>query len=274
MPDTNHFSKKYNILVCSTDSQPEEPQEILIEYKLAIFVNEIRYVNLICTHKNLHELVLGNLFTEGIIHGISEIESIEIMEDEGKAFVRLTNNDIFKDMIEATEGVRTVTTACGKQHSIAYYLMNDSDLTPLKHSFSIPFSTVLCYINNFQKSSDIYKSTRGIHSCALYNAQGLLYMMEDIGRHNAVDKVLGYAIDHKINLSKTILITSGRVPSDMILKIIKARIPILVARSVPTDIAIDMANKYNITLAGFARGTKMNLYANEQRLIFKEDMWT
>ena len=268
MPDTNHISKNYKILVCSTDSQSEEHQDILIEYKLSIFVNGIRYVNLICTHKNLYELVLGNLYTEGIIGEISEIESIEILEDEGKAFVTLTNSDIFKDMIEVTEGIRTVTTACGKQHSIAYYLMNDSDLTPLEHSYRIPFETVLSYMNEFQKSSEIYKSTRGIHSCALYNETGLLYLMEDIGRHNAVDKVLGYAMGHRIDLSKTVLITSGRVPSDMILKIIKAKIPILVARSVPTDVAIEMADKYNITLAGFARGTKLNLYSNEQRLLY------
>lgn len=268
MPDKTHISKKHKILLCSTDEMSKGSQEILIEYKLSVYVNGTRYVNLICTHKNLYELVLGNLFTEGMIHGISEIKSIEIMEDEGKAFVKLMTNDIFKDMIEATEGIRTVTTACGKQHSIAYYLTNDGDLTPLDHSFTIRFSTVLSYMNEFQKSSDIYKLTRGIHSCGLYDNQGLLYLMEDIGRHNAVDKILGYAICHGIDLSRTVLITSGRVPSDMILKIIKAKIPILVARSVPTDAAIELADKFNITLAGFAKGTQLNLYSNEQRLLF------
>lgn len=269
MPDINHISKKHKILLCSTDTQSEEYQEILIEYKLSIYVNSIRYVNLICTHKNLYELVLGNLFTEGIIHEISEIKSIDIVEDDGKAFVKLMTSDVFKDLIEATEGIRTVTTACGKQHSISYYLMNDGDLTALDHHFTIKLSNIIFYMNEFQKSSDIYKLTRGIHSCGLYNNQGLLYLMEDIGRHNAVDKVLGYAIKHRIDLSKTVLITSGRVPSDMILKIVKAKIPILVARSVPTDIAIEMANKFNITLAGFARGTKINLYSNEQRILFE-----
>lgn len=268
MPDTNHVSKRYKLLFCSNETQSEESEEILIEYKLAIYVNSIRYVNLICTYKNLHELVLGNLFAEGIIHGIEEIKSIEIMEDEGKAFVQLKTNDIFKDVIGATEGIRTVTTACGKQHSIAYYLMNDWDLTALDFSFTIKFSKILSYINEFQKSSDIYKLTRGIHSCGLYDNQGLLYLMEDIGRHNAVDKILGYSMDQQIDLSKTILITSGRVPSDMITKIIKSRIPILVARSVPTDVAIEMANKFNITLLGSARGTRLNLYSNKQRLLF------
>ncbi len=269
MPDTNHISKKHQILLCCTDTQSEETQEILIEYKLSIYVNSIRYVNLICTHKNLYELVLGNLFTEGIIHELSEIKSIEIMEEEGKAFVNLMTSDVFKDMIEATEGIRTVTTACGKQHSISYYLMNDGDLAPLDRHFTIILSKIISYMNEFQKSSDIYKLTRGIHSCGLYDNQGLLYLMEDIGRHNAVDKVLGYGIKNGIDLSNTILITSGRVPSDMILKIIKAKIPILVARSVPTDAAIEMANKFNITLAGFARGTKINLYSNEQRILFE-----
>lgn len=269
MPDKNYISQTHTILLCSTEIQSEESQEILIEYKLSIYVNGIRYVNLICTHKNLYELVMGNLFTEGIIQGISDVESIEIIEDEGKAFVTLITKDTFKNMIEATEGIRTITTACGKQHSIAYYLMNEENLTTLDYDFTISFSKILSYVNEFQKSSDIYKSTRGIHSCGLYDSEGMLYLMEDIGRHNAIDKVLGYAINHGIDLSKTVLITSGRVPSDMILKIIKARIPILVARSVPTDVAIEMANKHNITLAGFARGTKINLYSNAQRLLFE-----
>lgn len=270
MPETNHISKTHKILLCSTDTQSEEYQEILMEYKLSIYVNHIRYVNLICTHKNLYELVLGNLFTEGIIQEISEIKSIEIAEDEGKAYVELVTSDVFKDLIGATEGIRTVTTACGKQHSISYYLMNDGDLKALDSHFTIRLSKIITYMNEFQKSSDIYKLTRGIHSCGLYDSQGLLYLMEDIGRHNAVDKVLGYAIKHGIDLSNTILVTSGRVPSDMILKIIKAKIPILVARSVPTDAAIEMANKFNITLAGFARGTRINLYSNEQRVLLEE----
>ncbi|MDR0923441.1 MAG: formate dehydrogenase accessory sulfurtransferase FdhD [Hungatella sp.] len=268
MPDTNHISKKYKLLLCSNETQSEESEEILIEYKLSVYVNDIRYVNLICTHKNLYELVLGNLFSEGIIHGMDEIKSLEILEDEGKAFVKLKTSDVFKDVINATEGIRTVTTACGKQHSIAYYLMNDWDLTALDYSFTIKFSKILSYMNEFQKSSDIYKLTRGIHSCGLYDNQGLLYLMEDIGRHNAVDKILGYSMDQRIDLSKTVLITSGRVPSDMITKIIKAKIPILVARSVPTDVAIEMANKFNITLVGSAKGTRLNLYSNEQRLLF------
>jgi FdhD protein len=92
--------------------------------------------------------------------------------------------------------------------------------------------------------------------------------MEDIGRHNAVDKILGQAIAEEIDLSKTMMITSGRVPSDMLTKVIKAKIPIIVARSVATDAAIEMANTYNITLIGYARGTRMNVYTKVERIHF------
>lgn len=270
MSQMHDVSKKYQMLLCSNDHQSEEWENVLVEYTLVIYVNGKRYVNLICTHKNLYELVLGNLFSEGIIRGIHEIESININEQEGKAFVGLKTNDVFKDVIHATEGIRTVTTACGKQHSISYYLFHDFGLEPLKDEFVISYSKILSWMSEFQQSSEIYKLTRGIHSCGLYSEEKTLYLMEDIGRHNAVDKVLGRAIVEKIDLSKTMMITSGRVPSDMLTKVIKAKIPIIVARSVATDVAIEMANIYNVTLIGYARGIRMNVYTKAERILFNE----
>lgn len=266
MEQFHQISKKYPIFTFSNERQTQEWDNVLEEYTLGIYINGKRYVNLICTHKNLYELVLGNLLSEGIINKVQEINSIEINEKEGKALVELKIKDVFKDAINATEGVRTVTTACGKQHSISYYVFNDMLLTPLNDKFVIHYSKILSLMHEFQQSSEIYKLTRGIHSCGLYNGDKCIAFMEDIGRHNAVDKIIGHAIKEKIDLTKSILITSGRVPSDMITKIIKAKIPIIVARSVPTDVAIEMAEKYNVTLVGYARGARMNVYTKIKRI--------
>lgn len=265
------ISEQYKVIKYKDDIRSYEFDSILKEYILSIYVNKKRYVNLVCTNKNLNELVIGNLFTENIINDINDINIIEINKDSGKAFVELKNEDVFRNVGDSVEAVRTLTTACGKQYSIAYYLFNAIEMNPLTNDYKVYYKTVLEKMREFQHSSDIYLSTRGIHSCGLYSGDERYCFMEDIGRHNTVDKVLGYALTNEKNLSKTMLITSGRVSSDMMTKIIKARIPILVARSVATDSAITIAKKYNVTLIGYVRDRSMIIYSGDDRVLDKYD---
>jgi FdhD protein len=180
--------------------------------------------------------------------------------------VRLKCDDTFRDNAGVPEGIRTVTTACGKQHSISYYLFNDLLLSPLAEGPVFPLSVIRARIQMFQKQSDLFLATGGVHSCALCDMENLICFMEDIGRHNAFDKVLGFALTGGVDLTRTFLLTSGRVPSDMMTKAVRARIPVIISHSAPTDSAIDMALKYNVTLSGFARGTRMNVYSAVHRV--------
>lgn len=265
------ISERYNVIRYKDNIRSNELEYILKEHILSIYVNGKRYVNLVCTNKNLYELVIGNLFTENIINDISDIKNIEIYKESGKAFIELDNDDVFINTGDSIETVRTLTTACGKQYSIAYYLFNAIEMEQLTNDYKVCYKTVLEKMREFQHSSDLYKTTRGIHSCGLYSGSELLYLMEDIGRHNTVDKILGYAMSNKIDLSETLLITSGRVSSDMLTKVIKARIPILVARSIATDSAIAMAKKYNVTLIGYVRDKSMIVYTGDDRVLYKDD---
>ncbi len=261
------ISKKYDIILYNNDVRSEVQDDILVEFILSIVVNNKRYVNLVCTNKNLYELVLGNLLTENIINDLDDIKNLEIDKELGKAFVQLKKNDVFRTVIDSTEGIRTITTACGKQYSIAYYLFNDINMEPLSDNYKIYYKTIIKNMNEFQQSSEIYKTTRGSHSCGLYCDDKLICLMDDIGRHNTVDKILGYALKNKIDLSKTMMITSGRVSSDMLTKIVKARIPVLAARSIATDTAIEIAKKYNVTLIGYIRSNRMNVYNGDERIL-------
>lgn len=123
--------KQYSILRLREDENTIVNDSVVVEYTLIIYLNGQRYVNLICTPLNLRELVIGNLFGEGIIQSEQDIEELQVDEAAGKAMVRLKCSDIFRDNAGVPEGIRTVTTACGKQHSISYYLFNDLLLSPL-----------------------------------------------------------------------------------------------------------------------------------------------
>ncbi len=121
-------------------------------------------------------------------------------------------------------------------------------------------------MTDFQKESKIYLQTGGVHSAALADNAGILIFKEDIGRHNAIDKVIGQGLREKVDFSNKIMITSGRISSEVLLKTQKCRIPLIVSKSAPTNQAVKLAKDMGITLIGFARGARMNVYSEEARI--------
>jgi len=120
----------------------------------------------------------------------------------------------------------------------------------------------------FSKSSELFTETGGVHSAAISDGKEILVFREDIGRHNAVDKVIGSLVLAGITLSDKILLTSGRISSEIITKVIYAGVPVIISKSAPTQKAIEYAIKENITLIGFARGNSFNIYSNSHRISF------
>ncbi len=125
-------------------------------------------------------------------------------------------------------------------------------------------------MKEFQSISEIFNLTGGVHSSALVHEEKIIAFMEDIGRHNAIDKVIGCMLinNHtKSEFSNKILLTSGRISSEILNKIIMSKIPVVISRSAPTDRAIEICRQKNITLVGFARANKMNIYSGNNRII-------
>jgi FdhD protein len=133
--------------------------------------------------------------------------------------------------------------------------------------FRVKSTYVNALAGDFQKRSQIYLKTGGVHSAALADEKEILIFREDIGRHNAIDKVIGQALFRKVKFEDKILLTSGRVPSEVLLKVEKCNIPIVVSKSAPTNQAVRLARESGMTLIGFARGSKMNIYSGEKRVI-------
>jgi len=217
----------------------DKEDSVMVEFALQIRVNGSIITSMPCTPASLEELVIGFLFGEGMIGSADDITEIRMDEDKGVADV----------------------------HVAADPLPDYTDLPPLPAGFTIPASRLLEQVGIFNQKSGLFASTGGAHSCCLCAGGRILYFEEDISRHNAVDKVVGHALTDRMNLSDTILIKSGRAPSDMCLKAVKAKIPIMVTRGAVTDAAITAAKRYNLTLAGFARNGKMNIYSGSQRIL-------
>ena len=122
-------------------------------------------------------------------------------------------------------------------------------------------------VKGFQHHSLIFKTTGGVHSAALCDNRNILLFADDIGRHNAVDKIFGEALLKDIPTDDRIILTSGRIPSEILLKVAKRRIPIIISVSAPTNLGVKLAADLGITLIGFVRGKRMNVYTNDWRIL-------
>lgn len=164
-------------------------------------------------------------------------------------------------------GKRTMTTGCGKGTTF-YNVVDSFNSKQIYSTMRVQGEDLIRIINKFNKSSDIFLSTGGVHSASLSDGKGILLFHEDVGRHNAIDKVIGEAFVKDICLLDKLIITSGRISSEMLIKASKREIPMIVSRSAPTDLAINLGKQLGITIVGFARGKRMNIYSHEQRIVF------
>ena len=242
----------------------ETPDIVVCEYPLTIYLNEEEIVTLLCSPKSLDYLTLGFLLSEGIIKEKSGINSIEIDEEKGAAYVNLPEDE--ESFRYFKEKIRTVKGCSGGN-----IFNNASDSTQyicLDSKLQIPYKNILHLMKSFTEKSEVFQNTGGVHSAALSDGENILIFNEDVGRHNALDKVIGEAFTKDINFSDKIILTSGRVSSEMLVKSAKRNISIMVSRSAPMDLALKIGEEINMTIVGFVRGQRMNVYTGKERIIF------
>lgn len=213
-----------------------EERTILQETHMDVSCNGVLSIKMVCTPENLAALILGHLFSEGFISGTDDIESIVINEDGTRA---------------------EVVTA--KPFS---EIKKPLDFPPLP-DFRWESRWVHDLARAFGEGAPLYKLTHGIHSCFLMKEGEIRYICEDIGRHNALDKVLGCALMDGVDLSDCVLFSSGRIPDDMITKVLRARVPVLISNAVPTHRAVELARKYHINLICSARRDGMDIFSSK-----------
>ena len=244
------------------DSKLDTEDIVVKELPLTIILNGRELVTLLCSPKDLKYLAVGYLFSEGLIDSKDEIKRVTIDERRGVARIETIADKAF-----ASEAVfkRLITSGCGK--GISFQSVTDAQaLEKVQSKAEISALEVINLMKEFQHHSQVFRDTGGVHSAALCDNSSILIFSEDIGRHNAIDKIFGRCLLEDIPTENRLILTSGRVSSEIILKVVKRNIPILISKSAPTDAGVRLAANLDITLVGFARGSRMNVYANDWRI--------
>ncbi len=236
---------------------------VTIEAPVTIYLNGSELVTLLCTPEKLEFLALGFLRSEGLLSGMADLESIRIREEEGLIEVDLKKG---AGLAEKLYGKRTVTSGCGKG-TVFFSALDSLRSSPLTGELKISAETVVGLMSSLQDKAELYKATGGVHSAALADREKLLYFCEDIGRHNAIDKIVGQCLCEDISTEDKIIVSSGRLSSEILLKAAKLKIQLLISRAAPTSLCIELAKNLNITLVGFARGKRLNIYSHSWRIL-------
>ena len=236
---------------------------VVQETPLTIFLNQVELATMVCSPGAYQELGVGFLLTEGLVQTPSDIISMSLREEEGLLQIE-TSRPIPQT---GTFLRRHIASCCGKSRAGLYFINDARQLKPIENDSRFSADHLLQIINGLEDRSGTFRLTGGVHSAALADQDGILCMFEDIGRHNAVDKVLGYAFLNEISTDDKCLLLSGRVASEILIKAARAIIPVVLSRSAPTGLTVDLADDLNITVVGFDRGERFNIYSHPERVV-------
>ncbi|MEQ9063626.1 MAG: formate dehydrogenase accessory sulfurtransferase FdhD [Vicingaceae bacterium] len=255
----------------------EEPLEIRLKYSNGQSYNEKRLAVTMRTPGNDFELAIGFLLTEGIINTYRDVnkifycESVKSVEEEGNVLIVGLNEDrrIDEKIFDRNFYVSSSCGVCGKS-SIESVRTNCSQI--LNPEFpKIPIELVHQIPQLASEDQHLFRHTGGLHAAALFNSAGeLLLIREDVGRHNAVDKIIGARSIVNESNDESILFVSGRAGFELVQKCVTAGIPIMIAVGAPSSLAVELAIEQNLTLIGFARKNTFNIYSGDGRLIAQQ----
>jgi FdhD protein len=254
------------IIRIQDESIEESTDQVAAEIGFTLIANNKQIVTLLCTPAELDAMAIGFLLSEGILQDRKSLLNVQVDEKTFTVSVTLAN---LPDDIDNTFHQKTVTSGCGR--GITFTDVSSlKDLSPNKSLIRISSAEIQNLLKEFRSISRLFMKTGGVHSAALAARKGIHLFAEDIGRHNAVDKLIGKAFLDGIPVEDKILLSSGRISGEIMTKVIRNRIPIIISRTAPTCMSITYAEDHGITLIGFARGNRMNIYTHPQRVVLQK----
>jgi FdhD protein len=227
---------------------------VVIEQEFPIYVNGKQLVTASITLNLLKEFTTGYLFGQGFINSLDEIASLEILNDTAQ----VTLKDRRKTLADITKTSSRIVSGGGRS-----VYPREANLPEIKSDLVVSKRLIYSAMNRLFRDSLLYDETEGVHAAGLFNTRASpLCIVEDIGRHNTLDKVIGYALLHKIDCSRTYLVSTGRLASEMVMKICHCGIPIVATKTAVTDKGLDTGNKCGITIIGFVRTIRSKIHTD------------
>jgi FdhD protein len=230
---------------------------VIEEALVCIFINGQELATFMCTPHNLEELAIGFLRSEGFIQSLADIEILHLSASGSCVDIWLG------DLSFNPPKRRIVTSGCGGGVTF-------DDLSqrhpPLNTAMTVTPAQVSALIHKLHQAAELYNEVRGVHTSALSDGQELLLVAQDVGRHNTIDRLWGQALQQGVETEGRILLASGRISSEMINKAAKMKIPLIISRTSPTSLSVELGRAWNITVIGYARGNTFRVYSAPERI--------
>jgi FdhD protein len=224
------------------------------------------------------ELAAGFLYNEGVLATLDDLSGItycidrDVAEEQRYNIVNVDLRGTEMPPLDALERHFTMTSACGVCGKANIDALRDRGLVPVRSNLRVEAALIAALPDRLGAAQRVFATTGGLHAAALFDARGeLIAVREDVGRHNALDKLVGWGLmNGKLPLDAHVVLLSGRASYELLQKAISAGVAVVCAVSAPSSLAVDLAREFGVTLAGFLRGRRFNVYAGAERIAFSE----
>ncbi len=249
----------------STGTSQEVADYIAEEKPFYLFVNKTFWATILCSPTELKELAVGHFLSEGILKSTSEIEEVVLKESEGTCYVKVKPEANVENRVKISRlHARVIPSACGSGSPYQF----TGKIPQVKSKLKVQAQVIFESVKQLNFKAEGFRRTGGLHVAAIYKADGeLVALAEDVGRHNAVDKVIGMAALKNVDFDERFLALSGRMSGDVAFKAAKVGLPVIASLAAALSSGIAMAESANLTLAGFVRGNRINLYTCPERIV-------
>ena len=240
---------------------------VTVERPLTLYLNGQEIVTMMTILDRPEELALGYLLNQGMLAADAVVDSVDYDEDLGAVIVRTPHATDFEQKLRK----KTLTSGCAQGTAFGD-LMEGFAAVRLNPAARLRTSDLYRLLHNLNAMPTLYLAAGAIHGCALARGDDPFCVMEDVGRHNAVDKIAGWMFRHSIAADDCALYTTGRLTSEMVIKTVRMGVPILLSRSGFTAWGVELAREANLTLVGRCKGKRFVALAGEQRIVFDADL--
>ncbi|MDG0061373.1 formate dehydrogenase accessory sulfurtransferase FdhD [Priestia sp. P5] len=261
----NSTVKKRTVLRFRNGQMESFEDKIVTEFPVTVKINEEEFVTMVCSPQYIEDMVIGYLASEGVIRAYTDIKNIWVQEKEGYVHVTIDKlNPYFQNL----QNKRYITSCCGASRQ-GFVFINDALTAKKMNDISVELSIKDCFqlMNKLQQSAATFQETGGVHNAAICDKNGFMLSRMDIGRHNALDKLYGYCLKHHISIRDKVVVFSGRISSEILLKVAKIGCEVVLSKSAPTELALNLAEELGITTVGFIRNDSLNIYTCPERIL-------
>lgn len=241
----------------------DRPHWVIQERAFTLNLNGREFITLLCAGHHVDELAVGFFHGEGFLERLEDLKRIVVDAEAGTVDVLTTSETPLPERLWQK---RTVTSGCGKG-SLFYFALDALLSRPVESSLRVVPRQIVDRIEDLNRLSETYRRTHGVHNTALVTPDRVVLFRDDIGRHNAVDMIAGHAFMNRISLEDKILLTTGRLTSEIIIKAAKIGLAMVVSRNTASSLAIELARSLHITLIGYARAGKFTVYSGFERVV-------